>query len=160
MAAVLAGDVLRLHLIHPERSIRLFWPSAALICIDTFESVNWALQWADPWGERIWGEPSDADESAVLVSMRKKDGGVVMRIAEATPTLYGCAIKWSRARSWAQKCPECRTVNPDGLGSCEACGASLRRKSRPDLPVHRTWEFALVIGLIVVGILYLPANRG
>ena len=26
------------------------------------------LLWADPWGERKWEEPSDADESAVLVA--------------------------------------------------------------------------------------------
>jgi hypothetical protein len=36
--------------------------------------IEWALRWADPWNERIWEVPSDADESAVLLSTRKKPG--------------------------------------------------------------------------------------
>jgi hypothetical protein len=40
--------------------------------IDTFETLEHAMRWADPWGERIWEEPSNADEIAVLVSRRKK----------------------------------------------------------------------------------------
>jgi hypothetical protein len=42
--------------------------------IDTFRTLEHAMRWADPWGERIWEEPSDADESAVLVSRCKKLG--------------------------------------------------------------------------------------
>ena len=45
-------------------------------CIDTFESVERALRWADPWDERIWEEPSDADETALLISTRKKPGAL------------------------------------------------------------------------------------
>lgn len=44
--------------------------------IDTFDTLEWALRWADPWQERIWEEASDADESAVLVSIWKKLGAV------------------------------------------------------------------------------------
>jgi len=40
------------------------------------ESVEDAMRWADPWGERIWEEASDADESAVLVSTRKRAGAL------------------------------------------------------------------------------------
>ena len=42
--------------------------------IDTFETLELAMRWADRWGERIWEEPSDADESAVLMSRRKRAG--------------------------------------------------------------------------------------
>ena len=35
--------------------------------IDTLETLEYAMRWADPWGERIWEEANDADESAVLV---------------------------------------------------------------------------------------------
>ena len=44
--------------------------------IETMESVKDALRWADPWGERIWEETSDADETAVLISTRKKAGAL------------------------------------------------------------------------------------
>jgi len=44
--------------------------------IETMESVEDAMRWADPWGERIWEEASDADESAVLVSTRKRAGAL------------------------------------------------------------------------------------
>ena len=44
--------------------------------IETMESVEWALQRADPWNERIWEEPSDADEAALLISTRKKPGAL------------------------------------------------------------------------------------
>jgi len=42
--------------------------------IDTFDTIEWALRWADPWNERIWEEPSDA--GAVLISRRKKAGAL------------------------------------------------------------------------------------
>jgi len=42
--------------------------------IDTFESVEQALRWVDPWQERVWEEASDADESSVLISWEKKAG--------------------------------------------------------------------------------------
>ena len=44
--------------------------------IDTFRTVEDAKCWADPWNERIWEEPSDADESALLVSRIKKPGAI------------------------------------------------------------------------------------
>ena len=44
--------------------------------IDSFDTVESALRWADPWNERIWQEPSDADESAVLVSRAKRLGAL------------------------------------------------------------------------------------
>ncbi len=44
--------------------------------IDTFDILEWALHWADPWQERIWEEPSDTDESAVLVSRAKRLGAL------------------------------------------------------------------------------------
>jgi hypothetical protein len=44
--------------------------------IDTFETLEHALRWADPLSERIWEEAGDADESAVLVSRRKKAGAL------------------------------------------------------------------------------------
>jgi len=55
---------------------------------------------------------------------------------------------------------QCRTVNDDGLGACVGCGAPLQRKLRSYIPIHDTWEFALVIGMIVVAVLYLLAGRG
>ena len=58
----------------------------------------------------------------------------------------------------SQKCPECRTVNDDGLGACEGCGAPLPRRGY--IPLHKRWEFALVIGLIIIAIFYLLTGRG
>ena len=40
------------------------------------DTLEWAKRWADPWDERIWEEPSDADETAVLISTRKKPGAL------------------------------------------------------------------------------------
>jgi hypothetical protein len=40
------------------------------------ESMEWAMRWADPWNERIWEEPSDTDETAMLISTRKKPGAL------------------------------------------------------------------------------------
>jgi hypothetical protein len=44
--------------------------------IDTFDTLEWALRWADPWQERIWEEASDADESSILVSRPKRPGAL------------------------------------------------------------------------------------
>ena len=44
--------------------------------IETMDTLEWAKRWADPWDERIWEEPSDADETAVLISTRKKPGAL------------------------------------------------------------------------------------
>jgi len=44
--------------------------------IDTFDSLEDVMRWADPWQERTWEEPSDADESAVLVSRAKRPGAL------------------------------------------------------------------------------------
>jgi hypothetical protein len=49
--------------------------------IDTFETLELAMRWADPWSERVWEEASDADESAVLVSRRKKAGALIIKAA-------------------------------------------------------------------------------
>jgi hypothetical protein len=38
--------------------------------IDTFESLEAVMRWADPWRERGWEEASDADEDRVDVSAR------------------------------------------------------------------------------------------
>lgn len=44
--------------------------------IDTFRTPEDAMRWADPWNERVWEEPSDADESALLISRSKKPGAL------------------------------------------------------------------------------------
>jgi len=54
-----------------------------------------------------------------------------------------------------RQCPECRTVNAGELGYREACGSPLRWKLQSDIAVHKTWEFALMVALIVAGVLYL-----
>ena len=36
--------------------------------IDTFTSLEDVMRWVDPWRERVWEEPGDADESRILVS--------------------------------------------------------------------------------------------
>jgi hypothetical protein len=38
--------------------------------IDTFTSLEDVLRWVDPWRERAWEEPGEADESRTLVSKR------------------------------------------------------------------------------------------
>lgn len=43
--------------------------------IDTFESLEAVMHWADPWKERVWEEPSEGDDSRILVSREKKPGG-------------------------------------------------------------------------------------
>jgi hypothetical protein len=40
--------------------------------IDTFRSIEEVMLWADSWRERIWEEPSDADEDRILISREKK----------------------------------------------------------------------------------------
>lgn len=44
--------------------------------IDTFETLEHAMRWADPWNERVWEETSDADESTLLISRRKRAGAL------------------------------------------------------------------------------------
>lgn len=44
--------------------------------ISTFDSIEQVKRWADPWAERIWEEPSDADELTLLVSRCKKPGAL------------------------------------------------------------------------------------
>jgi hypothetical protein len=60
--------------------LRPFMPWSRLLTIlhriDTFDTLEWAKRWADPWDERIWEGPSDADETAVLISTRKKPGAL------------------------------------------------------------------------------------
>jgi len=40
--------------------------------IDTFASFEDVMRWVDPWTERIWEEPWEADDSRILVSRSKK----------------------------------------------------------------------------------------
>lgn len=47
-------------------------------CIDTFDSLQAALRWADAHRERIWEEPSDADEDAMFVSRAYVPGSMYM----------------------------------------------------------------------------------
>ena len=39
--------------------------------IDTFTSLEDVMRWVDPWTERVWEEPSEADDSRILVSREK-----------------------------------------------------------------------------------------
>lgn len=41
-----------------------------------FESVQNAMNWIDPHRERVWEEASDADEDALLISKRYREGSV------------------------------------------------------------------------------------
>src|ERR1700674_646275 len=42
--------------------------------IDTFTSLEDVMRWVDPWRERVWEEPGEADESRILVSRSEKPG--------------------------------------------------------------------------------------
>src|SRR5258707_10304743 len=44
--------------------------------IDTFASLEDVMRWADPWRERGWEEPSDADESRILFSRQTIPGAL------------------------------------------------------------------------------------
>jgi hypothetical protein len=45
--------------------------------IDTFTSLfEDVMRWVDPWTERVWEEPGDADDSRILVSRLKKTGAL------------------------------------------------------------------------------------
>ena len=44
--------------------------------IDTFTSLEDVMRWVDPWRERIWEEPWEADDSRILVSRSKKPGAL------------------------------------------------------------------------------------
>jgi hypothetical protein len=48
--------------------------------LDTHLTLDDALRAADPHNERIWEEPSDADESRLLVSREYVDGSVEWRL--------------------------------------------------------------------------------
>jgi hypothetical protein len=43
--------------------------------IDTFTSLEDVMRGVDPWRERVWEEPGDADESRILVSRLKFAAG-------------------------------------------------------------------------------------
>jgi hypothetical protein len=60
--------------------------------IDTFESVEDALNWCDPHREHIWEEASDADETKILISRDFKKGSVEWRMAHLTLEELGAAI--------------------------------------------------------------------
>jgi hypothetical protein len=49
--------------------------------MQVFESLERALAWIDPWNERVWEQPSDADESCLLVSRRYVPGSVLDRLS-------------------------------------------------------------------------------
>jgi len=38
------------------------------------------MRWADPWQERVWVEPGDADESSVLVSRAERLWALVVAL--------------------------------------------------------------------------------
>jgi hypothetical protein len=40
--------------------------------IDTFPSLEDVMRWVDPWRERVWEEPGEADESRILISTRTR----------------------------------------------------------------------------------------
>jgi hypothetical protein len=42
--------------------------------IDTFASLEDVMRWVDPWRERVWEEPGEADDSRILVSRSEKPG--------------------------------------------------------------------------------------
>jgi hypothetical protein len=42
--------------------------------IDTFTSLEDVMRWVDPWRERVWEEPGEADESRILVSRSENPG--------------------------------------------------------------------------------------
>jgi hypothetical protein len=42
--------------------------------IDTFASLEDVMRWVDPWRERVWEEPGEADESRILESRSEKPG--------------------------------------------------------------------------------------
>ena len=44
--------------------------------IDTFASLEDVMRWVDPWRERAWEEPGEAEETRILVSTRKKAGAI------------------------------------------------------------------------------------
>ena len=44
--------------------------------IDTFASLEDVMRWVDPWRERVWEEPGEADESRILISTRTKPGAL------------------------------------------------------------------------------------
>jgi hypothetical protein len=58
--------------------------------IDVFEWLDMLMRWIDPHNERVWEEPSDADEIKILISRWYKEGSVPWRIAAplvASPAL-------------------------------------------------------------------------
>ncbi len=44
--------------------------------MEVFSSMGDALAWIDPHRERTWEEPSDADDTRLLISRRYKEGSV------------------------------------------------------------------------------------
>jgi hypothetical protein len=56
--------------------------------LDTHFALDDALRGADPHNERIWEEPSDADESRLLVSREYVDDSVERRLCR-TRALIG-----------------------------------------------------------------------
>jgi hypothetical protein len=47
--------------------------------IDSFRSMEEVMLWVDPWRERVWEEPSDADEDrATVVAGEEVGGGITL----------------------------------------------------------------------------------
>ena len=59
--------------------------------IDTFNSVEDALNWCDGHHEHIWEEASDADETKLLISRDFKEGRVGWQMAHLTLAELGAA---------------------------------------------------------------------
>lgn len=50
--------------------------------MQVFESVERTLAWIDPWKERVWEEPGDADETCLLISRAYLPGSVLDRLSK------------------------------------------------------------------------------
>jgi hypothetical protein len=58
--------------------------------IDTFTSLEDVMRWVDPWRERLWEEPGDADESRILVSrLARSPAGEIDRLGPSPRTPSG-----------------------------------------------------------------------
>jgi len=53
--------------------------------MDVFKSIGDLLAWVDSHKEMVWEEPSDADESCLMISRRYKPGSMLERCSLAGP---------------------------------------------------------------------------
>jgi len=47
-----------------------------MFVMNDFASLERCMSWADPWHERIWEEPSEADDTRILFSRKRKPTAV------------------------------------------------------------------------------------